>query len=410
MADWVVHGQRQMSNAIIALHINAQLYRHLFMSIYNETKSSGEPVSARQDGPIGRFMSPFINPGVFDFWAAQVNPIWSWDRPLAQIVSRHVEAKDTVTLTLKLNRHGVRPVAGQHLNVSAQVNGRRVTRSYSPTAIDARKNTVAITVKQIAGGVLSTHLSHHAQVGDVLELGEPFGTMTWPTKVQSQAPGKWLLMAAGSGITPLIRLIRQAQTFERKLDVTLIYWARTRADLCFVPELRALAGQQSGLTVHFVLTQEATLLSDEASGRLDLSLLQALVPDWAERRTYACGPSGFVETAKQIVSPAAPLFVGESFSLPAPIASDSAGKLVRVTLQSSGRALDVRSGQSLLAALEAHGMSPASGCRMGICHTCVCPKTAGTTQNLVSGERNSEPESGLRLCISSASSDITLDL
>jgi ferredoxin len=70
----------------------------------------------------------------------------------------------------------------------------------------------------------------------------------------------------------------------------------------------------------------------------------------------------------------------------------------------------VASGQPLLPALEAHGLRVPHGCRMGVCNTCSCSKVGGTTQDLQSGESQAEPNSAVRLCISSASTDLTLDL
>ena len=68
------------------------------------------------------------------------------------------------------------------------------------------------------------------------------------------------------------------------------------------------------------------------------------------------------------------------------------------------------SGSSLLEALEAQGLNPPSGCRMGVCHTCVCQRHSGTTLDTLTGERNAEPDMAVRLCVSRACSDLSLDL
>ncbi|UTA54755.1 2Fe-2S iron-sulfur cluster-binding protein [Lysobacter soli] len=146
----------------------------------------------------------------------------------------------------------------------------------------------------------------------------------------------------------------------------------------------------------------------EPAGRLDAAQLSALVPDAAQRRVYACGPSGFVDTARALLEGSARSFHAEAFTPPARSFEDS-GEAV-VTLQRSGRTLTVPRGQSLLTALEAQGIKPASGCRMGICNTCACGKSAGATRDLATGEIRTEPASALRLCISAAAGDIELDL
>ena len=362
---------------------------------------------ARSPG-LSRLVAPLIKPSVFDFWASHLNSAWSWDRPLARVVARRIEAQGTITLDLKANRHCAAIQPGQHINVSAQVNGRRVTRSYSPTRISKSGKHLSITVKQVEGGKLSQHLCRHAQVGDALEIGPAFGEMTLPRDgVNAVAPS--LFLAAGSGITPLISLTRALDQAGMPQQFTLVYWARTRAELCFVAELRALAARQPRFKVHFVLTQEAQCLSSEHTERLNAKLLATLVPDLAQRRVYACGPAGFVDTARLLSADHALSFMGEAFTPPAAAISDATGT-VRINLALSGRTLEVPTGQALLPALEALGLSLPSGCRMGICNTCSCPKQTGITQNLHTGDKEDTPTLALRLCVSRACTDLTLDL
>jgi ferredoxin-NADP reductase len=367
-------------------------------------------VSARsQDTTLGRLIAPLVKPAVFDFWVGHLNPAWSWERPLARVVARRIEAQGTVTLDLKANRHCGAIQPGQHINVSAEVNGRRVTRSYSPTRVSRSGKRLSITVKQVDGGKLSQHLCRSAQVGAALEIGPAFGDMTLPSVSTAQA-SPWLFLAAGSGITPLISLTRALDAAGFPQSLTLVYWAGTRAELCFVDELRALAARQPRFQVHFVLTQEAQRLSGEHTGRLDAKLLGTLAPKLADSRVYACGPAGFVDTARQLTLGQASSFVGEAFTPPPALATSDAVGTVRITLALSRRTLDVPAGEALLPALEAQGLSLPSGCRMGICNTCSCPKASGTTQHLHTGDIEEVPTTALRLCVSRACTDLTLDL
>ncbi len=351
---------------------------------------------------LRRLLHACVAPKVFDFWASRLDRTWTWERPLARIVDRRVESRDAVTLVLKPNRHWRGFRAGQHLNVSARIDGAAVTRSYSLSDAPRDDGRVAITVKRIEGGKLSAHLFERACVGDVLDVGPAFGEMTWP---QADA-GAWLFLAAGSGITPLMALVREHAARGMPAPLTLMYWARTREELCFADELLALADAHKDFTVHCILTREA---DDTApTGRLDAAQLSSLVADVAQRRVYACGPRGFVETARALVAPQARSFHAEAFTPPTQDFND-VGEAV-VTLQRSGRTLTVPRGQSLLSALEAQGIKPASGCRMGICNTCACGKSAGATRDLNTGEVRTEPASALRLCISAAAGDIEIDL
>src|SRR5688572_30296609 len=81
--------------------------------------------------PLRRLVQTLVAPPVFDFWAARLHPTWSWARPLARVVERRQESRDAVTLVLKPNRHwrGFQP--GQHVNLTVEIDGSRLTRSYS---------------------------------------------------------------------------------------------------------------------------------------------------------------------------------------------------------------------------------------------------------------------------------------
>ena len=352
---------------------------------------------------VQRLVAPLVAPPVFDFWAAKVDRSWSWERPLARIIDRRQESADAVTLTLRANGHWRGFNAGQHINVTAEIDGVRVTRSYSPSSAPGSRRMLQITVKAIDGGRLSRHLCRIARVGDVLELGQAFGAMTLPSP-----PGPLLFLAAGSGITPLMSLVRQLAGQGMPAPLTLFYSARTRSELCFLEELRALAAAHPGFVVHFVLTREAAGAADEREGRIDAGMLREFCSDLAQRHVFACGPGGFVASAQALVATEAASFLAEAFT-PPPSTIEEGGQ-VQVTLARSGRTLDVPRGQSLLSALEAQGLRPASGCRMGICNTCSCAKRSGQTRHLHTGELTAEPVTALKLCISGATTDLVLDL
>ncbi len=351
-----------------------------------------------------RLATPFVDPAVFDFWASKLSPTLSWNRCLAKVVERRAEAKGSVTLVLKPNRHfkGFQP--GQHLNVTVEVNGIRLTRSYSLTSIPRSDRLISLTVKLIEGGKVSTALCRQVQVGDVLELGPAFGEMQVPTSPAAPI----LLLAAGSGITPLMSMIRALTQQPLTQTVTLLYWARTRAEVCFLQELEALAKRDTRFIPSFVLTREESLLPGEFTGRPSEALLAELIADLDAQQVYACGPGGFVADVSALLESRVQGFQAEAFTLPAQEVGD-VGQ-VQVHLKTSGRTLTLPAGQSLLNALEAEGVFPRSGCRMGICNTCACGKLGGSTENMITGVVDPEPAGALKICISRPRSDLTLDL
>ncbi len=352
---------------------------------------------------FNRLLAPLVSPPIFDFWAAKLSPTLSWQRVLARVVARRTEAEGAVTLELQANRQFSGFAPGQHVNVTAEVNGRSVTRSYSFTGIEAAKGRISLTIKQVTGGKLSTQLCQHTEMGDVLELSAAFGDMALPA-----VPQPLLLLAAGSGITPMMSFVRALAARGMPSSCTLIYWAKTREEICFAAELKTLAAEHSNFTLHLALTRQQAAGAYEIAGRASAELLNALAPELQATATYACGPSDFVQSLAGLVGERAYSFAAEAFTPAArPMAATGT---VRVTLAASQRVLELPAGQPLLTALEAQGITPPSGCRMGICNTCACGKLSGTSQNLNTGSTSFEPESALRICISAATSDLVLDL
>jgi ferredoxin-NADP reductase len=358
------------------------------------------PAPARSSGRRAR--APLVSPALIDFWGQRLVSAWSWNRPLARVVAREQAASDAVSLVLKPNRHFRGFAPGQHVNLGVEVDGRRLTRSYSPSAPANADGSFRITIKAIEGGKVSRHLHDHARVGDVFTLGEAFGDLALPA--DNRAPR--LLLAGGSGITPMMAIFAALSAQEDPAPTTLVYATRTRDQHCFVDELRAITAAKPALQVRFLLSRDRAGASDEAEGRLDAGQ----VAPWLDANAHvlACGPTGFVEAARGLLAHRAASFAAESFSPPVFDSTDTG--TVELTLARSGRRLAVPRGQSLLEALEAAGLEPAHGCRRGLCNTCACGKSAGSTRHLLTGELEHEPVSALRLCISSARSDLVLDL
>jgi len=346
---------------------------------------------------LKELLKPFAAEQVADFWAKEFGLTWTWQKPTARIVKRQIEAKDTVSLWLKPNRRFLGFNAGQHINITVRVNGVYLTRTYSLSHAPQKNGLLRITIKQNLQGKVSTYLCQQAQIGDTLEISQAFGEF-------SLSPNKTnLLLAAGSGITPLMSLLHTATT-----PTTLLYWAKTRAELCFIAELNQLVKQNSFIQVYYFLTQEKQLLDNEFSGRIDTNVIAKFAPNLSDYHVLACGHYDFVTAVKTLTANAASLQV-EAFT---PIKTTDAvtAEKVQVYLSKSQKTLSLSQGESLLNALEAQGIYPPSGCRMGICHSCSCQKQTGVTQDLQNGEVNQEPNSAVRLCVSRAQSDLVLEI
>ncbi|MBJ9739410.1 ferredoxin reductase [Acinetobacter oleivorans] len=331
-----------------------------------------------------------------NFWLQKVNPLWSVKHGLVQIVKKEFVAHDMVSLTLKCNRLVKVGVAGQHHPVIVEIAGRRYERTYSLTQIDEQH--LRLTIKKVADGIVSNWFMTESQIGDVFELGQPYGDMQ-----QNINTPKLIMLAAGSGITPMLSLItaiKQSQQLD-KVQVQLLYWVKQRSDAAFVEYFEKVAEQFPNFSYQVFYTQETP--NDE---RLNAEHL-ALVDDLENSTIYACGPSGFVSTVEQLFEKA-PIVLTEAFSL----TRDSTAEVgyVNVTLTQSNKIIAIPKGESILVSLEHEGLKPTHGCRMGICNKCVCSKAQGSTRNLLNGSENTEPSQLLKICVNSAQSDLVIDL
>ena len=331
-----------------------------------------------------------------NFWLQKINPLWSMNQPLAKVVKKQIVAKDMVSLILQCNRHVQRGVAGQHHPVTVEIAGRHYERTYSLMQVDA--DHLCLTVKKVDQGLVSSWLVDQSQTGDILRLGQPYGEM----QQQVQTP-KLLLLAAGSGITPMLSLIEAfCQSRQLKaISVQLMYWVKTHEDAAYAEYLKEVAENFPNFTYQIFYTQE----HDQRLNPSHIDQLKSL----NETTVYACGPSGFAATAETLFKHVASIQT-EAFSLSQFDTDATDTGFINVTLTQSNKTLAIPKGQSILSSLEHQGIKPKHGCRMGICNKCACTKAQGATKNLLNGSANHEPSQLLKICVNSAQSDLVIDL
>ena len=331
-----------------------------------------------------------------NFWLQKINPLWSMNQPLAKVVKKQIVAKDMVSLILQCNRHVQRGVAGQHHPVTVEIAGRHYERTYSLMQLDA--DHLCLTVKKVDQGLVSSWLVDQSQTGDILRLGQPYGEM----QQQVQTP-RLLLLAAGSGITPMLSLI-EAFCQSRQLKaifVQLMYWVKTHEDAAYAEYLKEVAENFPNFTYQIFYTQQ----QDQRLNQSHVNQLKSL----HETTVYACGPSGFAATAETLFKHVASIQT-EAFSLSQFDTDATDTGFINVTLTQSNKTIAIPKGQSILSSLEHQGIKPKHGCRMGICNKCACTKAQGATKNLLNGSANHEPSQLLKICVNSAQSDLVIDL
>lgn len=350
---------------------------------------------------------------VIDFYGRLISPALTARRVIARVEAVRDEARDVKSFVLKANGHFRGFRAGQHVNLTVEINGTRYSRCYSPSNAPNAERCVVLTVKRHVGGRVSEWLHAQLRVGAWVELSQAFGDFTLP----EHGADKLLFIAGGSGITPIASLVRAIMQQGTACDVTLLIYARSPSDLIFAQELRALQERRRTLRVHVSFTRSSARA--DLYGHLSVEHLERVAPDVAQRQTFACGPRGLIDTVQALWSQRAwSLPKLETFTPLAPIASADAVASdgakaecrVQVTATTTGRTFVATTGASLLVQAERAGLSPVSGCRQGICFSCACRKRSGTVRNLSSGALSSEPDEEIRLCISTPMSDVTLDL
>ncbi|HEY5933564.1 MAG TPA: ferredoxin reductase, partial [Kofleriaceae bacterium] len=302
------------------------------------------------------------------------------------------ETGDTRTLTLRPGRgwRGHRP--GQHVRVTVAINGRLATRTYSiSSAPDARCFT--ITVK--AQGRVSTYLVRDVSVGSHLTIGAPEGDFVLPDDV----PEKIAFITAGSGITPIMSMLRTLAARGELADVVHVHYAR--GEVIFGDELRALAASHPGYRLAIVDTREDRR-------RFSAMRLAEWVPDWRERETWACGPQGLMDSIERCFDGVGTLHVERFTAALAPIPANEHGGTVRFKSSRTERTSDGRT--PLLRIAEDAGVSAPHGCRMGICHTCDATLLSGRVRDLRTGETITEPGARVQVCVCSAAGDVELAL
>jgi ferredoxin-NADP reductase len=326
-----------------------------------------------------------------------VNPLRAGADLRGRIVEITSETRDAATVVIRPGRDWVGHRPGQYIRVGVDVDGVRQWRAYSLTSpVDRRDGCIAITVKAIPGGVVSNYLVHRAQADTLVHLDQACGEFVLP----HPCPDKVLFITAGSGITPVMGMLRN--TLDQLGDVVVVHSAPTPADVIFAEELRGLAARK-----RLTLIERHT----DTDGMLDPEQLAALVDDSAQRETWACGPPAMLDGlerhwAEQRI--AAGLHT-ERFK-PTVLTTGEGGT---VTFTTSDVAVEADGATSLLNAGESAGVLMPSGCRMGICFGCVVPLRQGSIRDLRNGQLTTgAPGDGvlIQTCVSAAAGRCEIEL
>ncbi|KKF00232.1 ferredoxin reductase [Mycolicibacterium obuense] len=338
-----------------------------------------------------RLLDLLTGPHGVDRYTELVDPTWTRGDARARVVAVRRSTPRSVTLTLAPNRAFAGFRAGQHINLSVEIDGRRRTRPYSPANAETDGH-IEVTVGRHDGGLVSTYLYEHARPGMVAFLDSVAGEFTLPETL----PDRMLFVSGGSGITPVMSMLRTLRARGHRGEVAFVHYARSAQEACYRDELAETAATMPNVTVRHGFTRDAE--GSDLTGRFGADHLPFGDPD----AVFVCGPPALVDAVREMFPDA----LHESFVPPVFDGEASGGQ---VTFSDSGLEL-TDDGRPLLNQAEDAGLTPESGCRMGICFSCTRRKNSGVVRNVVTGAVSSADEEDVQICVTAPVGDVDIAL
>jgi ferredoxin-NADP reductase len=379
------------------------MFTHLLSAAPPPTSAPAAKRLARRLAGSG-LLEALAAPHGVDRYLELIMPRLSLHDLRAEILDVRRPTPRSATLRLRPNGLWRGFQAGQFVSMTVEIDGIRRTRCYSPAnSQHTPRGELELTVRSHSHGLVSQYLYEDARPGMVVELAQADGDFT----LGASRPERLLLISGGSGITPVMSMLRTLCEEGHGAPVTFLHYAPRERDIPYRSELEELSARHPNVRIAYVCTREP---GGGPRGRLTRAQLRALEPSHLEAEVYVCGPPSLLAATRTLWSREGlqERVHSESFLPPRPPArvGESGGS---VSFAASG--VEVPSdGGTLLEQAERAGLSPAYGCRMGICHTCTCRKLAGTVRDLNSGELSSGEEQEIQICVSVPVGDVELAL
>lgn len=353
------------------------------------------PVRRKALNAIRSLFSPLLP----DDYLELINPLWSTRELRGRIEQVKKESGNAATIVIRPGYEWEGHEPGQFLRVGVVVDGIFHWRAYSLTSDPGRPDgCIAITPKLVSDGKVSPHLVEQAQPGAILRLGGVEGDFTLPDPL----PAKLLFISAGSGITPLMSMLRCLHRRDELDDVVVLHSARTADDVIFGDQLRALDERRDGLRLHLQVTSE--------HGRMAPGHLDELCPDWREREAFASGPGDMLDALTDHWEEQGELDRLHMERFQPKIGGGEEGEGGTITFVKSDKEVEGDGGTPILVAGEEAGLELPFGCREGICHTCVGKLCSGRVRDLRNGKVLGTEGEMVRTCINAPEGPIEIEL
>lgn len=345
-----------------------------------------------------------LTPHGIDRYLELVHPMLVRSETRGEVTAVRNQTEDTVTLSVRMSKRWAGFSSGQYVRVSVDIDGVRRTRCYSPANSESSgDSSLELTLKVDPEGLVSRYLHRHAAPGMILGISPPDGNFTLPER----DPNGLVLISGGSGITPVMSMLRTLCDAGRTENLVFIHYARTAQDVLYHDELARLDAAHPGLRV--VLGYTHATHGADIHGFFRREHLEEHAPWWPRAETYLCGPDGLMNAVHS-------LFETEGFSeqlhtesfTPPELHLDTESATGQVRFVHSGTET-TNSGRPLLEQAEEAGLRPEHGCRMGICFSCTTVKENGCVRNALTGELSTESGEEIQTCVSVPVGDVDIN-
>jgi ferredoxin-NADP reductase len=335
-----------------------------------------------------------------DDYLEMLNPLWTTKELRGKVERVEPQGSQAASVLIRPGYEWVGHKPGQYVRLGVVIDGRYHWRAYSLTS-DPQPDDglISVSPKKVETGVVSPYLVEKIQPGELVRLGEVEGVFTLPEPL----PAKTLFISAGSGITPIVSMLRSLDRRGDLGDVMVIHSARTRDEVMFLSVLEDLAERYEDLRLDLRLTSDR--------GRMSPSDLDELCPDWRDREAFCSGPSELLDGLIEYWEDNGDRDRLHFERFQPKIGGDGGeGEGGEVTFLDSEKTVQCDGSTPILEAGEEAGLELAYGCRIGICHTCVGTLKSGKLRDLRSGEVSEPTGQDVRICINTAEGDVELQL
>ncbi len=318
--------------------------------------------------------------------AAKAGPIRSWSGQL-RVAKIFLETPEVRTFRLVMPEAPRLPFEhqpGQYLNLTLQIDGRKIRRSYTIASSPTRSGYLELSIKREANGLASRYMHDQIREGDMLQVTAPAGKFTFTGKESPEI----VMIAGGVGITPLMAKIRYLTDLGWPGQIRLLFSVKTAENFIYRSELEALQYRFPNLHVTVTATRETDPTWQGERGRITPALVKRVAPNFTSSRVHLCGPTEMTEPVIEMLrglgvpenlikfesfaspsrsqnSAAAPIQPSESAAQDVAPSEDASLEFAR-----SGRSAGKLQGKTILEIAEAEGIDLPYECRAGVCGQC----------------------------------------